>query len=82
MQVGSQLVPAGCSWAATDNLARRYSHVQHLVQELGFDEGYTRIVADVTHLGPSDLYLKMFGVIGEEMGVSARDVNLPMLQST
>ena len=76
------LVPAGSSWATTDNLARRYSHVQHLVQELGFDEGYTRIIADVTHLGPSDLYLKMFGAVGEEMGVPARDVNLAMLQST
>ena len=76
------LVPAGSSWTATDNLARRYSHVQHLVQELVFDEGYTRIIADVTHLGPSDLYLKMFGAVGEEMGVPARDVNLAMLQST
>ena len=82
MQVGSQLVPAGYSWAATDNLARRYSHFQHLVQELGFDEGYTCIIADVTHLGPSDLYLRMFGVIGEEMGVPARDGNLAILQST
>jgi hypothetical protein len=82
MQVGSKLVTVGSSWAATDNLARRYSHLQHLVHELGFDEGYTRIIADVTHLGPSDLYLKMFGVVGEEMGIPARDVNLAMLQST
>jgi hypothetical protein len=82
MQVGSQLVPAGSSRAATDNLARCYSHFQHLVQELGFDEGYTCIIADVTHLGPSDLYLRMFGVIGEEMGVPARDGNLAILQST
>ena len=71
MQVGAVSGLARSTWTGTDTLSWCYAHYSHLTGAQGFDEGFTRVLTDVTHLGPSDMHLKMVGVLAQDMNCVA-----------
>lgn len=74
-------IGVGPTWAATDNFSWRYAVTAFLVQSLDMDEGFVRVLADVTHLGPSNMHFKILRALAVELKCSTKDVSIAKLQA-
>jgi hypothetical protein len=45
------------------------------------EEGFVRVLADVTHLGPSNLHFKILGALAVELKCSSKDLSIARLQA-
>ena len=73
-------IGVGPTWATTDNFVCRYVVTVFLVQTLGMEEGFVRVLTDVTHLGPSNLHFKILGALAVELKCSSKDLSIARLQ--